>query len=66
MKVKIYNDEVEYIILALLMDDEIREKVHNEIAPCTRQELIDRYIEEHEKKYGKKFQYKKREEKDQT
>ena len=57
MKVKIYNDEVEYIILALLMDDEIREKVHNEIAPCTEQEFINRYIKEHEKKYKEKFQY---------
>ena len=57
MKVKIYNDEVEWIILTLLMDDEIREKVHSEIAPCTKQEFIDRYIKEHEKKYNKKFQY---------
>ena len=57
MKVKIYNDEVDFNTLINLMDDKIREKVHNEIAPCTEQEFINRYIEEHEKKYKKKFQY---------
>lgn len=57
MKVRIYNDKVEFNTLVELMDDEIREKIHDEKAPCTEQEFIDRYIEEHEKKYGKKFQY---------
>lgn len=57
MKVKIYNDKVDFETLVNLMDDETREKVHNEIAPCTEQEFIDKYIEEHEKKYKEKFQY---------
>lgn len=57
MKVKIYNDEVEFNALVNLMNDEIREKVHNEIAPCTEQEFIDKYLKEHEKKYGEQFKY---------
>jgi len=27
------------------MDDTIREKVHLELAPCTNQEFLDRYME---------------------
>lgn len=57
MKVKIYNDKVDFETLVELMDDEIREKVHNEIAPCTEQKFINKYIKEHEKKYSEKFQY---------
>ena len=57
MKVKIYNDEVDFETLVNLMDDEIREKIHREIAPCTEQEFINAYIKEHEKKYDEKFQY---------
>lgn len=57
MKVKIYNDKVDFETLVNLMDDEIREKIHKEIAPCTEQEFINRYIEEHEKKHNEKFQY---------
>lgn len=31
--------------IALYMDDEIREQVHYELAPCTNEEFIDRYCE---------------------
>lgn len=27
------------------MDDEIREKVHSELAPCTHEQFIERYLE---------------------
>lgn len=32
-------------LLILAMDDTIREKVHTELAPCTNQEFLDRYME---------------------
>ena len=32
-------------LLILAMDDTIREKVHLELAPCTNQEFLDRYME---------------------
>lgn len=38
-----------------LMDDEIRERLSNEMAPCTDEEFLEAYMEEHEKKYGEKF-----------
>lgn len=28
-----------------LMDDDIREKVHSELAPCTNEEFLRRYLE---------------------
>ena len=57
MKVTIYGNEMDFETLVELMDNEIREKIHNEIAPCTEQEFIERYMKEHKKKYGEKFKY---------
>ena len=31
--------------IATYMDDEIREKVHFELAPCTPEEFLKRYVE---------------------
>lgn len=39
-----------------LMDDDIREELHAHPAPCTDQEFLEAYQEEHEKKYGKPFE----------
>lgn len=38
-----------------LMDDELREQVHAELAPCTEQEFIERYAELHEERFGEGF-----------
>lgn len=32
-------------IIAIYMDDEIRERVHNELAPCEPEEFLVRYLE---------------------
>jgi hypothetical protein len=37
------------------MDDELRERVHSEIAPCSEQEFIDMYAQLHVEKYGERF-----------
>lgn len=40
-----------------LMDDEIREDLHNKMAPCTAQEFVDAYVAAHAAKYaGEEFQ----------
>lgn len=39
-----------------LMDDEIREELHRELAPCTDEEFLTAYMEAHEEKYGEEFQ----------
>ena len=38
-----------------LMDDEIREELHGELAPCSDEEFLEAYIEAHERKYGIPF-----------
>lgn len=39
-----------------MMDDEIREQVHAELAPCTEEEFFARYCELHEQKFGEEFE----------
>lgn len=31
--------------IAIYMDDDIREQVHNELAPCAPEEFLRRYVE---------------------
>ena len=38
-----------------LMDDEIREELHRELAPCSDEEFLTSYMERHEQKYGVPF-----------
>lgn len=39
----------------MLMDDEIREEVHADLAPCTDQQFFDEYCKRHLEKYGIEF-----------
>ena len=38
-----------------LMDDEIREAVHADLAPCTEEEFLEEYKKRHLEKYGEEF-----------
>ena len=38
-----------------LMDDEIRESVHADLAPCTDEEFLEEYKQRHLEKYGEEF-----------
>ena len=38
-----------------LMDDDLREQVHTEIAPCTEREFLARYCELHKAKFSEPF-----------
>lgn len=38
-----------------LMDDEIREELHRELAPCTEEEFLRAYEKRHLEKYGEPF-----------
>lgn len=56
VKVLLHGDEVCFNACVALMDDEIREELHMELAPCTEQEFLDEYIVRHAEKYnGEKF-----------
>lgn len=48
---------VDYAAAVELMDDDLREELHMEMAPCTNQEFYDAYVKAHAEKYnGEKFQ----------
>lgn len=38
-----------------LMDEELREEVHEECSPCTEEEFLSAYMEAHHRKYGVDF-----------
>ena len=44
-------------IAVVYMDDEIREMLHEEIAPCSEEEFLEAYKEAHREKYGEEFTY---------
>ena len=55
-----YGSEITFAVAVSLMDDEIREELHREIAPCTDQEFFDAYCAAHEAKCGEEFECAKR------
>ena len=42
-----------------MMDDDIRESVHAELAPCKEQEFFTAYEEAHAAKYGEEWELSK-------
>ena len=46
-----YGNEVNYDAAVELMDDDIREQLHDQMAPCTEQEFFDAYAKAHAEKF---------------
>lgn len=42
-------------VLVMYMDDDIREEIHMELAPCADEEFLEAYKEKHFAKYGEEF-----------
>ena len=59
MVVNEYGVEVDFQVAVMYMDDEIREEIHNELAPCTDQEFFDEYAKRHEEKFGEEWEMAK-------
>lgn len=51
--------EINYEAAVELMDDEIREELNSEIAPCTEQEFFTAYEKAHAEKYGEEWELSK-------
>jgi hypothetical protein len=51
--------EIDFDAAVNLMDDELREAIHDKLAPCTAQEFFDAYEKAHEKKYGEPWELSK-------
>lgn len=59
-KVKNLNDtEIYYDSAVVLMDDDLREELHRELAPCTEQEFFSAYEKAHAEKYGEEWELSK-------
>ena len=55
-----YGIEFNYDVTVSYMDDELREYLHNEIAPCSDQEFFDKYAELHNEKFGEVWELDKK------
>lgn len=51
---------IDYRAAAGLMDDEIREDLHAQLAPCTEQEFFSAYEKAHAEKFGEEWELSKR------
>lgn len=49
------GNKIDYEAAVSLMDDNICEELHGEIAPCTDQEFYDAYCERHKEVYKEEF-----------
>lgn len=55
MFVKLNGEISDFYAIVNMMDDDIREYLYNQLAPCSEQEFVDAYIKAHEAKYGEQF-----------
>lgn len=51
--------EICYDAAVVLMDDDLREELHRELAPCTEQEFFSTYEKAHAEKYGEEWELSK-------
>lgn len=58
--VKNLNDvEIYWDAAVNLMDDDLREELNGELAPCTRQEFFTAYEKAHAEKFGEEWELSK-------
>lgn len=50
---------IDYDAAEAMMDDDIREVLHYELAPCTDQEFFDAYSKAHAEKFGGEWELNK-------
>ncbi len=53
--VNLNGQEISYVAAEALMDGDIREELHREMAPCGEEEFLEAYCEAHKEKYGEEF-----------
>ena len=49
------KEEISFETAVNFMDEEIREKLHMELAPCAEQEFLTAYKKAHKEKYGEEW-----------
>ena len=54
-----YGVEIEWSTAVNLMDDDLREELNANLAPCTEQEFFEAYAKAHENKFGEEWELAK-------
>ena len=54
-----YGTEIEWNTAVNLMDDDLREELSADLAPCTEQEFFEAYEKAHENKFGEEWELAK-------
>lgn len=54
-----YGTEIDFDVAVTYMDDDIREQLHRELAPCTEQEFFDNYCKAHKAKFDEDWEFAK-------
>lgn len=54
-RVMLHERSVDYGAAEMMMDDDLREEVHSDLAPCTEQEFMDEYARRHAERFGSEF-----------
>ena len=54
-----YGVEIEYNTAVNLMNDDLREELNANLAPCTEQEFFEAYEKAHENKFGEEWELAK-------
>ena len=49
----IYEHDLD--VIAMYMDEDLREEVNSELSPCTAQEFYNEYVKRHLEKFGEEF-----------
>ncbi len=47
--------DIDYDTAVEMMDDELREELHRELAPCDHQTFFDAYAEAHKERFGEEW-----------
>ena len=51
-----YEKEIDFDAAVNIMDDDLREQLHMDLAPCTDQEFFDAYCKLHLETFGEEFE----------
>ena len=54
-----YGVEIEWNTAVYLMDDDLREELNADLAPCTEQEFFEAYAKAHENKFCEEWELAK-------
>lgn len=51
----VHGNPVNFSAAVALMDDDLREELHEKLSPCSDQEFFEAYAKAHKEKFGEDF-----------